>query len=107
MGPVGSGTAVTLDLGRARSVAGLRMVPGSRDAGPSAFALQGSPDGIAWSAIGPAEWAGPLYWTGHELIRNGRREWTVVFPRITLRHLRIQPTMAARTWDVEEIDLFE
>jgi hypothetical protein len=53
------------------------------------------------------EWAGPLYWSGYELIRNGRREWTVVFPRVTLRHLRIRPAAPARTWDIEEIDLFE
>jgi hypothetical protein len=40
-------------------------------------------------------------------VKNGRREWTVVFPKTTLRHLRVRPTMAARTWDVEEIELFE
>jgi hypothetical protein len=107
VGPVAPDTAVTLDLGRARSVAGLRMIPGSRDAGPSAFALEGSPDGLAWWPVGPSEWAGPLYWTGSELVKNGRREWTVVFPKTTLRHLRVRPTMAARTWDVEEIELFE
>jgi hypothetical protein len=106
-GPVSPETVVTLDLGEARSVGGLRMTPGSRDAGPSAFALEGSSDGVAWSAVGPSEWAGPLYWTGYELIRNGRREWAVVFPRTTLRHLRVRPAMAARTWDVEEIELFE
>jgi hypothetical protein len=106
-GPVSPETVVTLDLGEARSVGGLRMTPGSRDAGPSAFALEGSPDGVAWSTVGPSEWAGPLYWTGYELIRNGRREWAVVFPRTTLRHLRVRPAMAARTWDVEEIELFE
>jgi hypothetical protein len=106
-GAVTADAAVTLDLGQARPVAGLRMVPGSRDAGPSAFVLEGSADGRAWAPVGPVEWAGPLYWSGYELIRNGRREWTVVFPQVTLRHLRIRPAAPARTWDIEEIDLFE
>ena len=106
-GHVSPETFVTLDLGQTRPAAGLRMMPGSRDAGPAAFALESSPDGLTWSPVGPLEWAGPLYWTGYELIRNGRREWTVVFPRIALRHLRVRPAAAARTWDIEEIDLFE
>ncbi len=106
-GPVTPETTVTLDLGQARPVAGLRMMPGSRDAGPSAFVLEGSADGLAWAPVGPLEWAGPLYWTGYELIRNGRREWTVVFPRVTVRHVRLRPAGAARTWDIERIDLFE
>ena len=106
-GPVTPEATVMLDLGRARRVAGLRTRPGSRDAGPSTFVLDGSPDGRVWSAVGPLEWAGPLYWTGYELIRNGRREWTVVFPPTTLRYLRVRPTAPARTWDIEELDLFE
>jgi hypothetical protein len=106
-GPVTAETHVALDLGQPRPVAGVRLVPGSRDGGPSAFAVEVSPDGLAWTPAGRPEWAGPLYWTGFELLRNGRREWTVVFPPVTTRHVRVRPATAARLWDVEEIDLFD
>ncbi len=106
-GPVGPTALVTLDLGQARPVGGLRLRPGSRDGGPATFALESSMDGQSWAPIGPMEWIGPLYWTGYELLRNGRREWSVVFPETSLRYLRIHPSVAARTWDIEEIDLFQ
>jgi hypothetical protein len=105
--PVSPDIFVTLDLAQVRPVGGLRIVPGSRDGGPPTLALESSPDGLTWAALGPTEWAGPLYWTGYELLRNSRREWTVAFPQVRLRYLRIRPAIAARTWDIEEIDLFE
>ena len=64
-------------------------------------------DGLQWTRIAPTEWVGPLYWTGYELPLNSLDEWTVVFPRVDLRFLRIRPALAARTWDLYEIDLPE
>jgi hypothetical protein len=107
MGPVGRGAHLTVDVGEARPVAGIRMMPGPPDAGPSAFVLESSLDGSAWTPVGPSEWAGPLYWTGYELIRDGRREWTAAFPRRTLRYLRVRPAAVARTWEIAELDLLE
>jgi hypothetical protein len=96
-----------LELGRARRVAGLRMRPGSREGGPADFQVEGSADGVKWERLGPFRWGGPLYWTGYELLRNGRVEWTVRFPPVTVRHLRIRPTAPGRSWAIEEIDAFE
>jgi hypothetical protein len=97
----------TLELGRARRVAGLRMQPGSREGGPADFQVEGSADGVTWERLGPVRWGGPLYWTGYELLRNGRVEWTVRFPPVTVRHLRIRPAAPGQSWAIEEIDAFE
>ena len=105
--PLGPDVVVTLDLGRPSPVGGLRMVPGTRDGGPAAFTLERSFDGLQWTPIERTEWVGPLYWTGYELLRNSLNEWTVAFPRVDLRFLRIRPALAARTWDLDEIDLLE
>jgi hypothetical protein len=64
-------------------------------------------DGLQWTLIEPTEWVGPLYWTGCELLRNSLNAWTVVFPRVDRRFLRIRPALAARTRGLDEIDLLE
>jgi hypothetical protein len=97
----------TLELGEARRIGGLRLVPGSREGGPGEFVLEGSADGGTWQALGPRTWAGPLYWTGAELLRNSRPEWAVTFPAVTVRYVRIRPAAPAPTWAIAEITAFE
>jgi hypothetical protein len=99
--------AVTLDLGAARPVGGIRLRPGSGAGNPSAFVLEGSADGATWSRLGPGSWAGPLYWTGYELLRNGNAEWAVTFPPATVRHLRVRPAAPGRWWAIAELELLE
>ncbi len=106
-GPVTEHTSVTVELDRPRALTGLRLTPGSREGGPADFALDGSSDGQAWTPLGPATWAGPLYWTGAELLRNSRSEWAVTFPAATVRYLRIRPAAPAPTWSIAEITAFE
>jgi hypothetical protein len=102
-GPVDRTTTFTLDLGQPRPLAGLRLAPGSREGGPADFGLEGSMDGQSWRALEPRTWAGPLYWTGTELLRNSRPEWAVRFPSTTLRYVRIRPAAPAPTWSIAEI----
>jgi hypothetical protein len=53
-------------------------------------------------------WAGSLYWTGSELLRNGGPKWAVVFPRTALRYLRVSPAGPLRDpWAIAEIDCLE
>jgi hypothetical protein len=106
-GPVDGATTFTLDLGAPRSLAGLRLTPGSREGGPADVALEGSEDGQTWRPLEPRTWAGPLYWTGTELLRNSRPEWAVRFPSTTVRHVRIRPSAPARTWSITEITALE
>jgi hypothetical protein len=97
----------TVDLGRPRPLRGLRLAPGSREGGPSDFRLDGSADGVVWRPLEPETWTGPLYWTGSELLRNGRPEWSVSFPPVTVRAVRIRPAAPAPTWSIADITAFE
>ena len=106
-GPVDGTVSFTLALDRARRVTGLRLVPGSREGGPAEFVLAGSADGQTWQPLEPVTWAGPLFWTGEELLRNSRPEWAVSFPPVTVRYVRIQPAAPAPTWAIAEITAFE
>lgn len=106
-GSVTEHTSVTLELDRPRALTGLRLTPGSREGGPADFTLDGSSDGQAWTPLGPATWAGPLYWTGAELLRNSRSEWAVTFPAATVRYVRIRPAAPTPTWSIAEITAFE
>jgi F5/8 type C domain-containing protein len=107
LGPVDSATTFTLDLGQPQPLAGLRLTPGSREGGPADFALEGSEDGQTWRPLEPRTWAGPLYWTGAELLRNSRPEWAVRIPPTTARYVRIRPAAPARTWIIAEITALE
>ena len=108
-GAVDTTTTFTLELDRPRPLSGLRLTPGSRDGGPADFALEGSVDGQAWQPLAPQTWAGPLYWTGAELLRNSRPEWAVTFPSATVRYVRIRPSAPAPTptWSIAEITALE
>jgi hypothetical protein len=106
-GPVDPTVSFTLELGGLRRIVGLRLVPGSREGGPGEFVLEGSADGGTWQTLTPRMWAGPLYWTGAELLRNSRSEWAVTFPAVTARYVRIRPAAPAPTWAIAEITTFE
>jgi hypothetical protein len=88
-------------------LSGLRLVPGSREGGPAEFVLEGSLDARTWQPLAPRAWAGPLFWTGGELLRNSRPEWAVTFPPVTARYVRIRPAAPAPTWAIAEITAFE
>jgi hypothetical protein len=103
-GPVDPTVSFTLDLGQARRLTGLRLTPGSREGGPAEFVLEGSVDGGEWQGLAPRTWAGPLVWTGAELLRNSRPEWAVTFPPATARYVRIRPAAPAPTWAIAEIE---
>jgi hypothetical protein len=106
-GPVDPTTSFTVELDRPRRVGGLRLAPGSRAGGPADFALDGSVDGASWQPLEPRTWAGPLYWTGGELLRNSRPEWSMTFPPATVRLIRIRPVAPAPTWSIAEIAAYE
>ena len=105
-GPVDGTVSFTLALDRPRRLTGLRLVPGSREGGPAEFVLAGSADGQAWQPLAPTTWAGPLFWTGAELLRNSRPEWAVTFPPATVRYVRIRPAAPAPAWAIAEIEVF-
>ncbi len=106
-GPVDHTTTFTVELDRPHRVAGLRLSPGSREGGPADFVLEGSVDGVVWQPLEPRTWAGPLYWTGTELLRNSRPEWSVTFPPAMVRAIRIRPAAPAPTWSIAEISAVE
>jgi F5/8 type C domain len=106
-GPVDPTASFTLELDRPRRLTGFRLVPGSREGGPAEFVLEGSTDARAWQPLEPRTWAGPLFWTGAELLRNSRPEWAVTFPPATVRYVRIRPAAPAPTWTIAEITAFE
>ncbi len=106
-GPVDPTASFTVEFDRPQRVGGLQLSPGSREGGPADFALDGSADGTVWQPLEPRTWAGPLYWTGAELLRNSRSEWAVTFPPATVRAIRIRPAVAAPTWSIAEIAAFE
>jgi hypothetical protein len=96
---------VTLDLGRPRDLRGVEVRPGmpGYDLG-----LAASLDGTTWAPIAPLTWAGALYWTGSELLRNGGPRWAVAFPPTRLRYLRLQPAQPLhQPWTLAEIDGLE
>jgi hypothetical protein len=106
-GAVDPTATFTVELDRPRRLGGLHLSPGSREGGPADFTLDGSADGVVWRPLEPRTWAGPLYWTGTELLRNSRSEWAVTFPPATVRAIRVRPAMAAPTWSIAEIVPFE
>src|SRR5262249_16542650 len=87
--PPGPSPSITLDLGRPQRIGRLRLVPGLPGVHLEALRLERSPDGERWEPLGPLTWAGPLYWTGWELLRDGRRGWDVAFPEVTTRAVRL------------------
>jgi hypothetical protein len=103
-GPVDPTASFTLELDRPRRLTGIELTPGSREGGPADFVLDGSADGETWQPLGPTTWAGPLFWTGAELLRNSRPEWAVTFPAATVRYVRIRPAAPAPTWAIAEIE---
>jgi hypothetical protein len=93
---------ITLDLGRPRDLRGVEVRPGlpGRE-----LRLAGSLNGTTWTPIDPLTWAGSLYWTGSELLRNGGPKWAVAFPRTTLRYLRLSPAEPlGGAWTIAEIE---
>ena len=106
--PVPPDAVFALDLGAPRRIGGIRVIPGTRSGGPTGYGVEGSPDGATWEPIRPLAWAGPLYWTGWELLRHGGEEWTVTFPRVEVRYLRLRPAgLIAHAWIIRKIECLE
>ncbi len=104
-GPGGPELAVTLDLGQPRELRGVEVRPGlpGRE-----LRLSASVDGVTWTSLEPLAWAGSLYWTGSELLRNGGPRWAGAFPRTSLRYLRLSPAGPLRDpWTIAEIEGLE
>jgi hypothetical protein len=104
-GPGGPELAVTVDLGRPRELRGVEVRPGlpGRE-----LRLAGSLDGVIWRPIEPLVWAGSLYWTGFELVRNGGPKWAVTFPPTSVHYIRLSPAGPLRDpWTITEIDCLE
>jgi len=106
-GPVDSTTSFTVELNGPRRVTGLEVTPGSREGGPADYLVEGSADGTGWAPMAPTTWAGPLFFSGTELLRNSRPEWAVTFLPAALRAIRIRPVGPAPTWAIAEIRMFE
>ncbi len=100
---------LTVDLGQVRRVGGLAGRPGPAAGGARGLRVEGSVDGRDWRALQPLAWAGPLYWSGSELLRNGEESWAVAFPPTSLRYLRLSSDgpAAASAWSLAELDAFE
>ena len=97
--------ALTVDLGRPQALRGVEVRPGlpGRD-----LRLAGSLDGATWTPLSPLAWAGSVYWTGTELLRNGGPRWAVTFPRTTLRYLRLSPAGPLRDpWTIVEVECLQ
>jgi hypothetical protein len=102
------GAPFTLDLGAVRSVSRVRLAPGLAGAGGRGPRVEGSTDGARWLPLGPVRWAGRLYWSGSELLADGRHGATWTFPASRVRYLRLTPAVAgSRPWTIAEIDCFE
>ena len=70
--------------------------------------LSGPLDGATWTPLSPLTWAGSVYWTGTELLRNGGPRWAVTFPRTTLRDLRLSPAGPLRDpWTIVEVECLQ
>jgi hypothetical protein len=101
----GPGLAVTLDLGRPRDIRGVEVRPGLPG---RTLRLSASLDGTTWQPIERLTWAGSLFWTGTELLRNGGPKWAMAFPPTSLRYLRLSPVMPLRDpWTIAEIECLE
>ena len=97
--------AFTVDLGRTHALRGVEVRPGLNG---RELRLAGSLDGTTWTPLSPLAWAGAVYWTGSELLRNGGPRWAVAFPRTTLRYLRLSPAGPLRDpWTLAEIECLE
>jgi F5/8 type C domain len=95
----------TVDLARPRRIQGIRVVPGSNAGGPTAYIVEGSLDGSTWRRLEPETWAGPLFWSGSELLRNGGEEWAVTFPATEVRYVRLRPDgISGGPWVIDEIE---
>jgi hypothetical protein len=96
---------VTLDLGAPRPLRGVELRPGLPG---RTLRLAASLDATMWTPIEPLAWAGALYWTGAELLRNGGPKWAVAFPPTTLRYLRLAPAAPLREpWTIAELEALE
>ena len=96
---------VTLDLGAPRPLRGVEVRPGLPG---RALRLAASLDATTWTDLAPLTWAGALYWTGTELLRNGGPKWAVTFPPTTLRYLRLSPAAPRRDpWTIAELEVLE
>jgi hypothetical protein len=101
--PTGPGLSFAVDLGTVRRVHAVRLRPASVD-----LRLEGSLDGAEWTPIEPVHWAGPLFWTGWELLRAGEHRWAVSFSPVDLRYLRLTPRQAATDpWTIQELRIFD
>jgi hypothetical protein len=104
-GPGRPEMALTVDLGSPQAVRGVELRPGLPG---RMLRLSGSLDGTTWAPLSPLTWAGAVYWTGTELLRNGGPRWAVVFPRTTLRYLRLSPAVPfPDPWRITEIECLE
>ncbi|PYM53506.1 MAG: hypothetical protein DMD79_26310, partial [Candidatus Rokuibacteriota bacterium] len=70
--------------------------------------IEASTDGGAWYPVGPLDWGGQLYWSGSELLADGRDAWDFVFPPTLARYLRLNPGPSPSTipWVIEDIQCF-
>lgn len=108
-GPARPAMRFTLDLGQGRRVSRVAVRPGPGAGGLAPLRLEGSMDGRAWTPLQPLAWAGPVYWSGSELLRHGKDGWAVSFPATALRYLRLSPAVeaAAAPWVIEELECFD
>jgi F5/8 type C domain len=106
--PASGDVAFTVDLGAVRSLRWIRLKPGTLVNAFDDVRLEGSLDGVAWRSLGPTSWAGPVYWTGSELLRNGTHEWSVAIPPTPVRHLRLRVIgLRGDRWSLNEIQCAE
>jgi hypothetical protein len=104
-GPGRPEMTLTVDLGRPQAVRGVELRPGLPG---RTLRLSGSLDGATWAPLSPLGWAGAVYWTGTELLRNGGPRWAVTFPRTTLRYLRLSPAGPfPDPWRITEVECLE
>jgi hypothetical protein len=103
--PAGPDATITVDLGRPEALRRVEVRPGlpGRE-----LRLSGSLDGETWTPLSPLTWAGAVYWTGTELLRNGGPRWAAAFPRTTVRYLRLAPAAGLPDpWTITEIECLE
>jgi hypothetical protein len=106
--PSSGDLAFTVDLGTVRSLRRIRLKPGTVVNAFDDVRLEGSLDGTEWRILGPTSWAGPIYWTGSELLRNGTHEWSVAFPPMPVRYLRLRVIgLRGARWSLNEIQCAE
>jgi hypothetical protein len=97
-----------LDLGAVRPVSRVRLASAPAGAGGRGPLILGSADGTRWEPLAPVQWAGRLYWSGSELLADGRRGSEWAFPASRVRYLRLTPPLAGgRPWTIADIECFE